>query len=110
MIEMSEALAIINGHMHEGRCPTAGCIGECAAMHEESPGIWWAALYIWDKQFNDSTRVAKWFTDIGATDVLIRHVLHDTDNGDRDGKCFDGCRAWHVDFAMPEKGKDGASC
>jgi hypothetical protein len=100
MIEMSEALSIINAHMHEGRCPTAGCIGECAAMTEIRPGIWWAALYIWDKEFNDSTRVAKWFTDIGATDILITHVLHDTDNVDKDGKCFDEARAWHVEFAM----------
>jgi len=103
MIEMSEALSIINGHMHEGRCPSAGCIGECAAMWHERPGIWIAALYIWDKEFNDSTRVAKWLTDIGATDILIRHVLHDTDNGDQDGNCIDGARAWHVEFAMPEE-------
>lgn len=98
---MSDVLAKINGHMHEGACPTAGCLGECAAMDETSPGNWWAALYIWDKEFNDSTRVAKWFHDAGATDVLISHVLYDSVNDDRDGKCFDGVRAWHVEFAMP---------
>lgn len=98
---MSELLDKINGHMHEGRCPTSGCIGECAAIDETAPGDWWAALYIWDNEFNDSTRVAQWFYDAGATDVLIRHVLHDSVNDDRDGRCFDGVRAWHVEFRIP---------
>jgi len=99
---MSEVLAKINSQMHEGRCPQSGCIGECAAMDETMPGVWWAALYIWDNDFNDSTRVAKWFHDVGAVDVLVSHVLYDSANDDRNGRCFDGVRSWHVQFSMPQ--------
>ena len=95
-----DLLTTINSHMHEGRCPTAGCIGECAAIYETSQGNWGAALYIWDKGFNDSTRVAKWFHDAGAIDVVVSHVLYDSVNDDRDGKCIDGARAWDVEFSM----------
>lgn len=102
MGKMSDVLAKINGQMHEGRCPQSGCIGECAAIDETMPGVWWAALYIWDNEFNDSMRVAKWFRDAGAIDVLVSHVLYDSANGDQDGRCFDGCRAWHVQFSMPQ--------
>ncbi len=102
---MSEVLAKINSQMHEGRCPQSGCIGECAAIDEDSNGVWWAALYIWDHEFNDSARVAKWFHDAGAGEVLISHVLHDEANGDRDGRTFDGARAWHVQFSMPQNAK-----
>lgn len=94
-----DLLSTINSYMHEGRCPSAGCIGECAAIDETGPGNWVAALYIWDKKFNDSTRVAKWFHDAGAKEVVISHVLHDDINDDRDGECFDGARAWHVTFS-----------
>lgn len=59
-------------------------------------------LYIWDNEFNDSSRVAKWFHDAGAAEVLISHVLYDGTNGDRDGRTFDGVRAWHVQFSMPQ--------
>lgn len=53
MGRMSEVLAKINSQMHEGRCPQSGCIGECAAIDEGDNGVWWAALYIWDHEFND---------------------------------------------------------
>lgn len=98
---MRDFLNAINTHMHFGQCPTSGCIGECACLDQTSPGIWWAALYIWDNTFNNSAAVAKWFIDLGATEVLISHVLYDSANGDRDGRCFDGVRAWHVEFVMP---------
>lgn len=102
-------IASINAHMHEGMCPTKGCIGECAAIFPETEypdEKWWiAALYIWDADFNDSARVAQWFFDLGARDVIIRHVLFDSDNGDRDGKSFDDVRAWHVTFSIPAQEK-----
>lgn len=100
-VNMEGVLRSINAHMHHGSCPTSGCIGECAALDETSPGVWWAALYIWDDNFNDSTEVAKWFTDLGAGEVVISHVLHDSYNGDKNGRCFDGVRAWHIEFEMP---------
>lgn len=96
-------MAHINSRMHEGDCPKNGCIGECAAIDEHG-GLWWAALYIWDSEFNDSGRVAKWFKDAGAVDVTVMHVLYDEANGDRDGRTFDGIRAWHVTFSMPTVG------
>lgn len=100
MRKMSDVMAKINGQLHEGRCLQSGCIGECAAICETMPGRWWAALYIWDNEFNDSSRAAKWFHDAGASEVLIYHVLYDGANGDRDGRTFDGVRAWHVEFSM----------
>ena len=99
--KMGEVLAKINGHMHEAACPTFGSIGECAAIDANSNGTWWAALYIWDHEFNDPALVAKWFHEAGAAEVLISHVLHDEANGDRNGLTFDGVRAWHVEFSMP---------
>lgn len=99
---MEKILSFINEQLHPGQCPTTGCIGECACIDETRPGSWWAAIYIWDDSFNDSTLVASWFHKMGAGEVLIRHVLHDEANGDVNGKTFDGVRAWHVDFEVPE--------
>lgn len=101
MGRMGDVLDRINSYMHEGPCPKSGCIGECAAIDCGDNGVWWAALYIWDHEFNDSSRVAMWFHDVGAEEVFISHVLHDEANGDRDGRTFDGVRAWHVQFSMP---------
>lgn len=100
---MTDMLKAINSHMHEGICPTAGSIGECAALHESRPGHWWAALYIWDKSFNDDTAVAQWFYRLGATEVLVSHVLHDSNNDVRNGLCAeDSARPWHVEFHIPQ--------
>jgi hypothetical protein len=101
MKQASELLATINSHLHAGMCPQSGCIGECAAIDETMPGVWWAAIYIWDHEFNDSGLVARWFKDEGAAEVLISHVLYDGANGDRDGRTFDGVRAWHLQFSIP---------
>jgi len=104
---MEDMLSTINGHMHKGQCPQSGCIGECAIICEDEPGWWWAALYIWDSEFNDSTRVAKWFHDAGAIDVRISHVLYDNDNEYRDGvSAYDSTRTWHVTFSMPNDASD----
>lgn len=102
---VGDVLAKINEQLHEGKCPQSGCIGECAAIDEGSNGVWWAALYIWDNDFNDSSLVAKWFHAAGALEVFISHVLHDEANGDREGRTFDGVRAWHVQFSMPSSEK-----
>lgn len=90
----------INEHMHEGRCPTSGCIGECAAIYELCDDLFCAALYIHDNKFNNSSRVARWFYSVGATDVVIKHVLYDKANQFFDGRSDDGVRAWHVEFSM----------
>lgn len=96
-----QILAQINQHMHEGLCPTAGCIGECAAIIHIENGWQIAMLYIWDHAFHDSERVAKWFHDAGATDVTVMHVLYDSDNGDRNGHVEGGgARAWQVQFTQ----------
>lgn len=91
----------INAKMHEGKCPASGSLGECPVLDNTSENRWWAALYIWDKTFNDSSAVASWFHELGAEDVMISHVLYDSCNGDKDGYCEDGAKAWHVDFTIP---------
>lgn len=97
-------LQIINAHMHEGVCPSAGCIGECAIIYsvdERSPNSYEAQLYIWDQSFNDSSAVAEWFKAVGASNVWISHTLFSDANEDRDGRCFDGpTRNWVVAFDM----------
>lgn len=88
--------------MTGGGCPTAGSLGECAAMWH-SGNRWTAALYIWDANFNDSTAVAKWFRELGAVDVSIVHTLYDTSNGDRNGEVPEGgARQWLVEFSTKE--------
>lgn len=92
----------IQEQMTGGGCPTAGSLGECAAMWR-SDNRWTAALYIWDANFNDSTAVAKWFHKLGAVDVFIGHTLYDTNNGDRNGEVPEGgARQWLVEFSIKE--------
>lgn len=101
-MDIDEFLDKINSHLHQGRCPTVGSIGECAAIYTEGDDYFEAYLYIWDAEFNDSTAVAEWFIELGAERVWVQHVLYCADNGDRDGYCPDGGRAWVVHFYMPE--------
>ncbi|QIE87008.1 hypothetical protein [Pseudomonas nitroreducens] len=92
----------IQEQMTGGGCPTAGSLGECAAIWR-SGNRWTAALYIWDADFNDSTTVAKWFQELGARDVFIGHTLYDTNNGDRNGEVPEGgARQWLVEFSTRE--------
>jgi len=95
-------LHTINAKMHEGQCPTAGSLGECAAIHDLAPevGLHMAMLYIWDNEFNDSAKVASWFHEAGAEGVTVSHTLFSDDNEDRDGKTSTGCREWTVFFRM----------
>lgn len=93
-------LHTINAKMHEGQCPTAGSLGECAAIFDMKDGLFQAMLYIWDKEFNDSTEVAGWFQDAGAEEVTVSHTLYSEANEDRDGKTSTGCREWTVFFRM----------
>jgi hypothetical protein len=101
-------LDTVNQNMHEGRCPNAGCIGECAAISEYlcvgSEGTFYKAhLYLWDKDFQDTALVQKWFEDAGAFDVTISAVLRDIDNEVVDGIAVDGVRPWEVSFLIGER-------
>ncbi len=90
----------IQQYMTGGGCPTAGALGECAAMWCDG-NVWTAALYIWNPAFHDSTTVAGWFRSLGASEIEITHTLYSTANGDRDGQCFEGVtRQWLVRFTM----------
>ncbi|WP_236247393.1 hypothetical protein [Pseudomonas tohonis] len=93
-------LDAINDLMTGGGCPTAGCLGECAAILETGPGCYQAMLYIWDRSFNDSTQVASWFHNLGAESVSVRHTLYSDDNDDRNGQAADGVQEWSVSFAL----------
>jgi len=77
-----------------------GRIGECAIIEPwVGEDRWSAAIYLWDTSFNDSTQLAEWFHQCGATDVVIEHTLYCDFNGDRNGTVKDStCRAWTVTF------------
>lgn len=100
---ISEILDAINRAMHAGSaCPTAGCIGECAAITEQTtPDRYAAHIYLWDDTFNDSAAVARWFNDLGATDINIYADIYEPENDVLDGRAHDGVRPWHVLFTMP---------
>lgn len=102
-LSIKDLLQLINSKMHEGTCPTAGSLGECAIISVDPSQKSTAVLYIWDDAFCDSAQVAQWFHDAGAIEVYVTHVLHDSVNGDRDGQCCDGGRAWWVYFYMPDQ-------
>lgn len=90
----------IQQYMTGGGCPTAGALGECAAMWCNG-NVWTAALYMWNPDFHDSAAVAGWFRSLGASEIEITHTLYSTANGDRDGQCFEGVtRQWLVQFTM----------
>lgn len=98
----------ISAHLHDGTCPSSGCIGECPAIEFQSKchdgtERWTAYLSIWDDAFNDPSRVAGWFHEAGAQEVRVLHVLHDELNADRNGREdeFGGARNWQVDFYIP---------
>lgn len=105
---MMRIIDAINGHLHEGKCPTAGSLGECAAIStltcKGSTGPHYvASLYIWDKTFNDSTLVASWFRQLGAYGITVSAVLFDEGNDIRDGaSTHDDARPWDVGFFMPD--------
>lgn len=96
----SDLLKVINTHLNGGSCPTAGSTGECAMICEFTPGQHLAMLYIWDAEFNDSTKVAGWFKSAGCTSVTVAHTLYSDENVDRDGKTTDGAREWTVYFGV----------
>lgn len=100
-------LATINAQMNGGKCPTEGCIGECAIIHDGPPypnqkPFYEAHLYIWRDDFNDSTTVAGWFKEAGADEVWIQHTLYSDMNDDRDGR-QQGCRHWVVTFNLKDQ-------
>ncbi|BBF79892.1 hypothetical protein EM6_0469 [Asticcacaulis excentricus] len=59
---------------------------------------------IWDEEFNNSGLMAEWLSALGASDVIITHVLHDTMNYDRDGRDTENnfIRNWRVRIFMPD--------
>lgn len=100
-------LQAINELMHPGsRCPEPGVLGECAAIFRrediKKAEVYEAHLYIWDRSFNDSSKVAGWFKDQGCTDIWVQHTLYSDANDDRDGSCFgeDESRHWVVTFTI----------
>jgi hypothetical protein len=73
-------------------------IGECACIEPWEGARSIATIYL-PIDFNDSTRVAGWFHDLGATGVVIEHTLFCDFNGDRDGFISaTGSKAWSVTF------------
>lgn len=99
---ITEILAAINHAMHEGAaCPTAGCIGECAAITPQAATDRYAAhLYLWDHDFNDSIAVARWFLKLGGIDINIYADIYEPENDIYNGRASDGVRPWHVLFTL----------
>ena len=78
---------------------TDDCLGECAAIMKKDAG-YSAYLYIWDKMFNDSELIARWFREAGAKEICVMSVLYDEFEGDRDGLTEDGSKNWIVNFSV----------
>ena len=82
-------------------CPTDKSMGECPYLElmDESSNRYRAYLYIWHAGFHlTAAQVAAWFTEAGAHDVFITHVLHDPYNDTLEGVCSDGVKNWLVEF------------
>jgi hypothetical protein len=101
-------LAAINRRMNGGGCPTAGCLGECAAITtsraEGSTASYETAhIYLWSKAKDlTASEVASWFHALGATDVVVSAVLYDRDNNILNGASIDdGARPWNVSYLLP---------
>ncbi len=93
--------------MNGGQCPGASSLGECAAitkgMSEGSAGSYQTAHLYLHSGADDltSAEVAKWFYELGATDVVVYAVLYDKDNNIMNGSSIDdGVRPWDVSFFM----------
>lgn len=100
----------INARMHEGRCPTAGSLGECPAIWVErhatnSDALFCsAAIYLWSAgQGLKMAEIASWFEAEGCTDVIVFATMHDPDNETLEGVCSDGARPLHINFLLDIK-------
>jgi len=85
-------------------CPTDKSMGECPCLErmESYNHRYRAYLYIWRAGFHlTAAQVAGWFTEAGAQDVFITHVLHDPYNDTLEGTCNDGAKNWLVEFQVP---------
>ncbi len=107
MTILKNLMAVINGHMNGGSCPTGASLGECPAISElrghYGHTFYAADLYLWPaaEQLTAAT-VAGWFTQAGCRDVVVSHVLDDADNDTHDGRTIDGARHWDVSFNVGE--------
>lgn len=102
-------LDAINERLNGGHCPTAGCLGECAAIDESQlvgsdSSYYTAHIYLWEAAKDlKAAEVASWFHQLGITEVFISAMLHDPYNDIVEGECtIDGVRPWDVSFFLPE--------
>lgn len=98
-------MASVNRRMHEGPCPGAGSLGECAAITplEGASGnaFYVASLYLWPAAMDlQAATVAAWFTAAFCTNVIVSAVLHDPGNSVIDGVASDGVWPWEVSFSL----------
>ena len=106
---MMNVMAAINHRMNGGGCPTAGSLGECAAITEiraegSASSYYTAHLYL-HSGADDLTpaEVAGWLHELGATDVVVSAVLYDKDNNILNGSSVDdGARPWDVSYFLPQ--------
>ncbi len=102
-------LEAINGRMNSGVCPSAGSLGECAAITESraegsASSYYTAHLYLHSGADDLAPAVvADWFHALGATDVVVSAVLYDKDNNILNGSSIDdGVRPWDVSYCLPK--------
>lgn len=102
-------LEAINARMTGGGCPTAGSLGECAAITEihaegSARSYYTAHLYLWPAARDlSASEVARWFYQLGCSDVTVSAVLYNKENNIFDGASIDdGVRPWDVSFLPPE--------
>jgi hypothetical protein len=102
---LSYVLASVNARMHDGPCPSAGSLGECAAISPASDGddgTWYIAnLYLWKAALDlQAATVAAWFAEADCINVTVSAMLHDPFNGVIDGVTSDGIWPWEVSFQL----------
>ena len=118
MTTMIELGAEINRRLTGGpNCPNSDSLGELALIEPHSTDVYGetvyaAQIYLSDDKFTDAALLASWFTELGATDVFVLHMLHDSVNNTMDGRTLDDQRNWMVLFDFPEltPEDDGQAC
>jgi hypothetical protein len=91
---LSFVLAVVNGRMHEGTCPGAGALGECAAISPitgySGHTFYVASLYLWDAAMHlQPATVAAWFTAAFCTNVVVSAIRGYVEKGqDAAGEFF----------------------
>jgi len=93
----------INQKMHPGtKCPSNGCLGECAIIVEIDNGMYQANISWWQTPPKPSA-IKPWFVEIGMSPnrFIVQHTIYDEMNYIADEICEMGEKEiWEVVFYL----------